>query len=299
MMDFVGNSKICHFLLSALEKKCLGNTYCFVGPEGVGKNTLARRLACEFLGCSEEKLDAYPDFFYLTRALDEKTGKKKKDILVEQTQTLRNSLSNCSWLKGGKVAIIDGAEYLNDGSGNSLLKILEEPSLNSLIILLTENDDLLLSTIRSRAQMIKFATVPEKEIAEALIKEGCWKERAFELAELSWGRPGRALQLFRNPQFASDYFSEIIRFDKIDRAPVFQSFKEMENILSEKGDSIKTKENLLPILDVWTMQCRKNMLEQRDAEKNFARIERISQAKEMLDTNTNTRLIIEQLLLNF
>lgn len=298
---FVGNSKPQTFLENALTAGNFGQSYCFSGLDQVGKRTLALYFAGKILQTEKKKLFLNPDFFFLQRAVDEKSGKLKKDISIEQTKKLKNFLSNRSWLGGKKVAIVDEAELFNGASGNALLKILEEPPVGSHIFLLTENDGFLLATIRSRCQIFYFSLVADLEISAALKKLGCENERAQDIARAAFGRPGRAFQLFQNEEKLNEFYTQRQIWDSLLLFPVHKRFKKMESYFSEKNETVKTKESLLPVLELWSLFARQRLISALSAGErgNWRVIDAVQQAKQQLNRNANARLVIEQLLMSF
>ncbi|MFA6423754.1 MAG: hypothetical protein WCV83_00375 [Candidatus Magasanikbacteria bacterium] len=298
-MQFIGQSHITSFFDLAVKNSKLGHAYCFVGASHIGKRTLANTLAAQILGVDVEKLKFNPDYYYVERLEDEKTGKKKKEISVDQSRELREKFSNRSWLNGYKVAVIDEAELLNEESGNALLKIIEEPPDKSIIFLLTENDALLLPTIRSRCQIFQFAPVPENEM-EKLVNTLSDSQDKKEIVELSWGRPGRAINLCKDFELLGENIKEKKRWQKLLATPVYERWKAMDDVLSEKGGVIKTKEKLDPILDCWTMLWREKMLSENiHGEQCRLIIDEIKNIKNLLAINVNPRLAIENLLTKF
>jgi len=298
-MQFIGQSYVTSFFDLAVKNSKLGQAYCFVGASQIGKRTLANILAAQILNVEVEKLKYNPDYYYVERLIDEKTEKKKKEISVEQSRELREKFYNRSWLNGYKIAIIDEAELLNEESGNALLKIIEEPPSKSIIFLLTENDALLLPTIRSRCQLFQFAPVSDIEIEE-LITSSSDIQDTKEMMELSWGRPGRALDLCQNFELFADCLKEKTRWEKIISSPIHERWREMEDILSEKGGLVKTKEKLDPILDFWIMLWREKMLSQNMTGDQYRIIiDEIKNIKNLLAANVNPRLAVEQFLTKF
>ena len=203
------------------------------------------------------------------------------------------------------MVVLEEAELLNEESANSLLKILEEPAAQSVLFLLAENESVLLPTIRSRCQTFYFSPVSFEEIINGLIAEGCEPDRAKEIAELSWGRPGRAIDYWRDPEKLNNYYIEKDRWEKI----IYQSFSERlvvaEELFNEKSDFIKNKEKLQEILDVWTVLGREAMLKQSKSDSvgilSMAQwsqlIDSLREAKNLLDQNINQRLLMEKVLL--
>jgi DNA polymerase-3 subunit delta' len=295
-MQFIGQQPILSFFDLAVQNGQLAQAYCLAGPSQVGKRTLAHTLAAKILNVEANKLSSNPDYYYIERLEDEKTGKKKKEISVDQARELREKFYNRSWLNGYKIAIIDEAELLSEEASNALLKILEEPPTKSIIFLLTENDFLLLPTIRSRCQVLQLRPVPDLEI-EKYLRSISDDKNIKEIVELSWGRPGRAIDMQNNLELFENCLKEKKRWLKIINVPMYERWREMEDILGEKGGLIKIKEKLDPILDLWMMLWRSKMLSDKYPNERYRMIiDEIKNIKNLLAANVNPRLAIEQFL---
>lgn len=123
---------------------------------------------------------------------------KQGEIRVEDAQEILKSLALKSYEGGYKIMIIWMADKMNISASNKLLKLLEEPTDKTLFILITENEEDLIQTIRSRCQVLHFNALPEKVIAEALIsREKIEPRTATKLAHQSQGNYSKALQLLQ------------------------------------------------------------------------------------------------------
>lgn len=309
----IGHSKIVEASIRAFEGDRFQHAYIFVGRNSVGKRTVARYLASSLLKTSFEKIDIHPDFFYVERSVDEKTGKHKKDITIEQARTIKQKLQTKSWSGGFQVVVLDEAERLNEEASNALLKILEEPPEKSIVFLLTTDDEALLPTIRSRAQTVSFPLVSEEIIKQGLVDRGCGEEKASELAYASWGRPGRALSFLHDEELYRDYQKEIERFKKLLHQPFHVKLKIIEDIFGstkgggEKQDHIKQREELVDILEIWEMQWRDILLagEKNNEYKKYASqtiitiLNKLEEARKLLRQNIHPRLVVENIVLDF
>ena len=114
-------------------------------------------------------LNTYGGLFDWFKILDVKN--KQGEIRVDDAQEIVRSLSLKSYEGGYKVMIIWMADKMNIEASNKLLKILEEPTDRTVFILITENEEDLIQTIRSRCQVLDFNGLPEQVIAEALVKK--------------------------------------------------------------------------------------------------------------------------------
>jgi DNA polymerase-3 subunit delta' len=136
----------------------------------------------------------HPDYFHVSHAVDEKTGKKSREIKIDQIRALAGKLVMSSHHGGYQVAILDPAEALNKNAANGLLKTLEEPSDNTVLVLVSACPARLPATVRSRCQQLKLE-VPERQLAlEWLQGQGC-SEQAQTCLQLAHGAPLEALRL--------------------------------------------------------------------------------------------------------
>ena len=84
MSDIIGHEKILQFFDSVIANDNLSHAYCFVGPRSVGKKAVAKNLASRILNIDKDKLYTSPDFSFVERSINEKTGKTRKDITIDQ-----------------------------------------------------------------------------------------------------------------------------------------------------------------------------------------------------------------------
>ncbi|MBE0597704.1 MAG: DNA polymerase III subunit delta' [Desulfuromonadales bacterium] len=167
----LGHERQKAILQRAMTSGRLAHAYLFEGPEGVGKRLLAVALAravfCrEGTGCGDcpacRKVDHqnHPDLH-----LVESEGAA---IKIDQVRVLQREMAFRPVEGGKKICLIDGADRMNPAAGNALLKTLEEPSGEALLILLTCRSDAVLGTIRSRCQRLPFGRLPRTMIQEVL-----------------------------------------------------------------------------------------------------------------------------------
>jgi DNA polymerase-3 subunit delta' len=187
----IGHAAVHNVLTRALDSGRLAHAYLFVGPEGTGKGTVARRFASMLLGVSVP--ETHPDFTFVERERDAKTGKPHNAILLEQVQALTARLSLAPMMGGWRVAILDGAQLLNKESANALLKTLEEPHEKTMLLLTATSAEEVMATIRSRCQLLRFTRVATVEIIAALRARGVDHDQAELYARLADGRPGVAV----------------------------------------------------------------------------------------------------------
>ena len=123
---------------------------------------------------------------------------KQGEIRVEDAQEVLKSLALKSYEGGYKVMIVWMAEKLNIAASNKLLKLLEEPADKTLFILIVENEEDLIQTIRSRCQALHFGALPEKEVTASLVSRQNIEPRlASKIAHQAQGNYNKALQLLQ------------------------------------------------------------------------------------------------------
>ena len=202
--EIIGHQKPLETLRIALANGRLHHAYLFLGPEGVGKRTiglsLAQAIHCneidnDFCGhcpnCLRIQSGNHPD----VRMVEPVAG--KKEISIQQIRGIEKELSFRAF-SGKKIAIIDPATLMNMPSQNALLKTLEEPPRDSLLILVASNAGSLLPTVRSRCLRIAFGPLPHDLIAGYLTaKQKMTRDDAQLLAAMSMGSLGMALNLDR------------------------------------------------------------------------------------------------------
>lgn len=185
------------------------------GPPGVGKATLAYRMARYLLAygatdagptdlavpqnnpaAQQVAAGSHPGLLVLKRGINPDTGKRMNVLSVNEVRRLAGFFGMTSGAGGWRVAIIDTADDMNDAAANALLKMLEEPPTRAALIVLSHVPGRLLATIRSRCQKIALRPLEialvEGELSR-LLPDSATSERA-SLARLSGGSIGAALQ---------------------------------------------------------------------------------------------------------
>jgi DNA polymerase-3 subunit delta' len=207
--DILGHKRPISILQRAIERGRVPSTYLFVGPEGIGKRlvalNLAKALNCDggagsdccdsCIPCRKVDKGIHPDV-----NLIEPEGTSLK---IEQAREAQRDLSLKPYEGRKKLYIFDQAERMSEACENALLKTLEEPTPDALLILITSSPYSLLPTILSRTQRVRFDALSAEEVASYLIKIRSWdRERSHYVASLAGGSLGRALakdpeELFR------------------------------------------------------------------------------------------------------
>ncbi|TCS64368.1 DNA polymerase III subunit delta' [Varunaivibrio sulfuroxidans] len=155
------------------------------------------------------KAGGHGDLLTIERRRDERSGKLKSEIVVDDVRAISHFMALTTSEGGWRVAIIDSADDMNTASANAVLKILEEPPNNSLLILISHNPGRLLPTIRSRCRKVGLSPLKEDQVRDLLCarRPDVTPEGADALAHLAEGSIGRALDLF--DEGGLDLFDEV------------------------------------------------------------------------------------------
>lgn len=189
--------------LAARASGRLHHGWIFQGPSGIGKSIFARRIAGLMLGAASPAAGiddkamqlvlsgGHPDLKWVERGLNEK-GKLRQDITVEQIRELNQFFTLRPAMAGWRVGVIDALDEMNVSGMNALLKTLEEPPNNALLILISHSTQPILPTIRSRCQVLRFYPISDEDTKTVLSSHDGNTELAMDLAP---GRPGYGLEL--------------------------------------------------------------------------------------------------------
>ncbi|SPF78500.1 DNA polymerase III subunit delta' [Pseudoprimorskyibacter insulae] len=222
--QLLGQSEAEQTFLQAYASDRLHHGWLIAGPRGVGKATLAWRIARFLLATPLIEDDglfgappppttldidpehpvarrmmagAEPGLFALRRPYDEKTKRLKTQITVEEVRKLKGFFSLSAAEGGRRVVIVDTTDEMNPNAANAILKLLEEPPARSTLLLISHQPSRLLPTIRSRCRMLRLAPLGAEDMAAALAAADCTPDpaQARALAELSGGSVGEAIRI--------------------------------------------------------------------------------------------------------
>ena len=262
MIDFKNNflfhQEIHTYLNSIIKNKSFANGYIFYGAKGLGKKETALRFIKEIFKLSspseniEEKItnNNHPDFLIIEpdnlfeikssgSSDHEKTIKNRSDIIkISQIRNIKTFLGQKSINSEKKIVLIIDAHLLNEAASNCLLKTLEEPS-NGIFILLTSKLNVLLDTIISRCQIVRFRSFSSKQI-KTILKDDLETSKLnintnLKFEDLINSANGSPDQLLKNIELWNDFSDEII--NKLN-SPIKNNLEilEMSKLISEKLD---------------------------------------------------------------
>ena len=344
MWQTIGQAHLLTQLSASLQAGRVGHAYLLAGPPHVGKLTLALDLAAAVncLGanhhsllpdadtgpgagpcdqcepCSRVRRGVHADLRIVSVGGDPRVPTR---ISIEQVREAENFLSVTPVEGGWKVIILDGAETLSAGQGesaNALLKTLEEPPEKSLLLLLTTAEEVILPTIRSRCRLLSLRPMPGDTLADYLAtSHGVPPERAHWLARLARGCPGWAINALSDPAILDARAAELDAIVAPTSAPLDQRFS-YANTLA--GGFSRDRESVRQTLYLWQSWWRDLLLvkegvaghvQNTDRRADLEAIapsvptpaivmflKRIQATLTALDANANPRLALESLMLD-
>jgi DNA polymerase-3 subunit delta' len=201
--NILGHQRPITLLQRAIKNEKVVNSYLFLGNEGIGKKYVALQFA-KALNCLGEvtggdACDHCPSCKKIDHALHPDVlliEPEGQNIKVDQVRQLQRDLAYRPYEGKRRVCILTAADRMAPNMSNILLKTLEEPPLHTVIVLLANNSRLMLPTILSRCQLIRFNPLPIPLVSKWLMEnKGLHEEEAHLLASLSEGSPGKALEI--------------------------------------------------------------------------------------------------------
>jgi len=325
--NIVGHELAINTLRRALLAQRVRHAYLFTGPEHIGKALLAQRFAQTLLctgggdannapqnpcnaclSCRKVMHGNHPDVHYISRPQD------KQFILIEQVRALQADAARKTLEGRRNIFIIQGMHEMNVQAANCLLKTLEEPEPDVVLLLTTPDPGLLLPTILSRVQQVPMQLLTMKQIKSAL--EDRWHVEADEanlIAALAAGRMGWAVQAVEDEDMLAERQAQLETLTKLSTAGKVQRFDVAQRL---SADSDK----LHGILELWLLWWRdmvlaanncldlivnvdmQGVIQNQAAKVGAAESQRMVRAilgtMEALDQNVNARVALEVLMLD-
>ncbi len=308
MSKVIGHQKQKDLLAKVILNNNIPHAFLFTGGEQVGKKmfalNFAKMILCENNACGTCKTcldiekNISPDLCLIANGND--------NIEIEKIREIREFLRLKSYSNKKKVAIIDNAHLIATDGQNSLLKLLEEPPENSILILITSFSEMILGTIKSRVQTINFNGIPNKEIEKYLISVGATEIEAQEISTYSSGKIGKAIELFKDSEKKEFFIKTLNYLKEIENKGFDKRFEYVKEIYKDPED----KEAVSEILNIFERFFRKIMfLKLYKKDSGSFRNHSLLQIKKIIEeiqstkyyfnnTNTNKKLLLENLMIN-
>lgn len=268
-----GHEQVKRILGQQLLSGRLPHAYLFLGPDGIGKKILALEFAKKLLETGQ--LTNHPDFQMLG----------SEDLTMERVVEFIGQLSFKPFAARRKVAIIDAAESLNPSSGNALLKTLEEPPKNTVLILVAGRQTLL-PTIVSRCCVLRFNAFSRQQLMTFAAQQGLPAPEA--VLTLSFGKISRLRQLLADADYLGQQQNLAAQWEDI------KSQRRGQRLLSVTRLSGEETENLPELLTTWLF-CQAARLGHEP--KSYQTAQCLLDGLVACRTNQNKKLILQNLFL--
>ncbi len=297
-MSFIGHYAVQERLEKFLVSPARSKAFLFFGPKYSGKHTLAHLFVTAYvnesvhLGSSLGPIDTSGDIVEISPEVEEKKGVvKEKQIDTDVVRESVRAVSLSSAHHGRKALLIDEAQKMTVQAQNAILKTLEEPVGNTVIVLVAHTLDTLLPTILSRCEKEMFGMVSREAFKRSFSSRGF--SDADHLWSLSLGLPGLAIKMSENRQM----------FDE--RTSIGKDSLRIENMgIGERlrlGEALsKNIPKAIETLELWAFLFRERAFsEKENMHIMFARVEKMYECVKLLkNTQVNSRLILENTLLS-
>ncbi|GLV59541.1 DNA polymerase III subunit delta' [Dictyobacter sp. S3.2.2.5] len=325
--NIIGHEHAVDRLRRTLDAQQVRHAYLFAGPAHIGKSLLALRFAQALLctggpdptvspsvpcntclSCRKVLHGNHPDVHVISRAAD------KQAILIEQVRALQSDASRRTLEGRRNVFIIENAQDMNIQAANCILKTLEEPEKDVVLLLTVPDPGLLLPTIISRVQQVTMQLLTLQQIKQALQQH--WEvdeEDATLVAALAAGRLGWAIEAVEDEELLDERKAQLEALTKLPTVSKVQRFDFVQRLGTDS-------EKLRHVLELWLLWWRdmvlaangcldltvnvdmRDLLKAQSVKVGTIEAERmvraILQTQESLDQNVNARVALEVLMLD-
>lgn len=332
MWQTLGQNEIISFFENALSKQALSHAYLLVGPQHIGKTTMAYDIAMainctgdkppcrECSSCQRTIKHTHSDVITIGLEPSEDKKQAKYEIGIDEIKTLQQLASLPPYESSYKVFIINGVDHLSQEAANCILKTLEEPSPQVVLILLASNQSGVLPTIISRCQIIRFKPISDTFLEKILIeKYEVDRDRAQLLSRLADGCPGYAIEALTDDTVFSRRTNIVEELINLIDSNVDERFNYISK-LDSKFRNVEWKNTAELLINTW-LSCWHDMIliknncvesitniDFKTALENFSEkldindikdfIKRMNGSLDLISKNANIRLVLEVLMLN-
>ena len=240
--DIIGNNKIKQKLQLAIENNLVSHSYMFTGIQGIGKQLFAKEFAKQILclnnkcnnnskcdSCVKYETLNHPDYTFI-----EQIG---NSIKIDKIREMQKDIQEKPILSPKKVYIINNVETMTKEAQNCLLKTLEEPPRYAIIILICQNENMMLTTIKSRCMILQFEKIPKEDILR-YVKSNEDIQINEEILDVFDGSIGKILELKDKQESYLNIQKFIEQIDKNDileilkyAKPLYETKEEIYNLL--------------------------------------------------------------------
>lgn len=304
------------------------HAYLFCGPPGIGRRTLALRLAqalnCErpitagdpcltCRTCKQIEAMQHPDLTIIQAKDSDDLPKEGGILKVDQIREIQRTLNLKPYQSPYRVAVFLRFQEANDNASNALLKTLEEAPTHAILILTADNPEQLLPTIVSRCEILRLRPLSIEAVVADLLERGMDEDNARLLAHISGGRPGFARRMMDDAAVLEKREERLNDLQMLLPAPRVEKFSYADKLAKDKDAMRQT-------ILIWLSYWRDVLLRVAGAETPLVNVDRnmeieflagrlelsaarrvvgeMESALEKMDRNVNSRLLAEVLLLD-
>ncbi|MDD2523670.1 MAG: DNA polymerase III subunit delta' [Endomicrobiaceae bacterium] len=306
--SIIAQNKAKTIISEQIKNNKIPHGYIFMGEDGIGKNTTAIEFvkilnctindytktdvgACNHcIACEQINKGSYPDLHIINFAKQaeilEEDVDKQKTLKIDTIRYMQKNVYMKATEGKWKVFILEPAEKMTTAAANCLLKTLEEPPENTIIILIAKHKETIPITIVSRAQTVFFQPLPTNEIANYLQQQHSLSiENSVKIANLSDGSIEKAEMLMLNTQ--NEYSSLWSELTSKKLAAV--------DILNKSKSVSKDRKSVVEAVNIITESAIKNF--RREPYKYTDIIEKLTESKKYLNQNVNPNTVLDDLFI--
>ncbi|MEE9216465.1 MAG: hypothetical protein V3U32_03430 [Anaerolineales bacterium] len=323
--DLIGHDWAVKLLKHHVQDQTTRHAYLFIGPESVGKRTLAIRFA-QALSC--ERADPLGEICGECRACrlisegtfpDLDVLAPDPTIQVDDVRALQRRLALAPYEGPWRIALLENFHHASISASNAMLKTLEEPPDKVVLLLTALSQELLLPTVVSRCEVIPLRSVSSSIISSALEDHEVESDRAKMLATLSEGRPGRAIRWASDPDIFERRSEAINQLREAMGLDISGRFALAERIVG-RGKLAVQRRRVRTTLETWLsiwrdllyrgyqaeVQSRnpdqlpsfENVTQPVASADRYGVVKAITSTLAAVDSNANLRLALEVLMLD-
>jgi len=286
--NILGNDKIKNLLQESVNNNKVSHSYLFVGKSGIGKKMIAKEFAKAILclgdnkycdnckSCLEFDGQNNPDFFIV-----EPDGNA---IKIDQIRNMQKGVQEKPIISRSKVYIIDNADFMTKEAQNALLKTLEEPPEFVTIILIGENENEFLTTIKSRCMIIHFNSISDSDM-EKYLQENYNMNVTSNMLDVFQGSIGKAIELKDKQE---EYFIIEQAIENIEKEDLIDLIKKLDILYTSKDEIF----DMLDYINIILLKKSKENVKYTDC------IKIVENTKRRIDQNANYDMSIDNMLFN-
>ncbi len=321
--NLLGHEWAVDFLKNSFSNGRIHHAYLFTGPPGVGRRTLALRFA-QTINCTQVTVLGQPCGECRSCLLIEKMQHPDISIIqaevvggnlrVDQVRELQHNLALTPYEAKFRIALILRFEEANQNAANALLKTLEEPSPQVIMLLTAQESEALLPTIVSRCELIRLRPLPISKITDKLHEGyGLPHKEAKLLAHISEGRPGYAIKLHQDTDLLDKRSSLLKDQEYLLYANRVERFSLAEGMSKDKENLeyvfwvwssfwrdilLMTTNSTAPLTNIDYAEKINNLAAIIDPKDAVKMIKTLDRTRKLIHQNINTRLALETLFLD-